>query len=271
MILKRTLFVMLAFFIINSANAGTSSTPKEKTINKPKEKTVYLSKETHCRFRKKDKKTYCTDKNNKRITGEIRRYADGEIVLSIPVKNGLIDGKITSNDVKGNLIYTKEYKKGIQEGMHTTYYKDGKIASQVPYINNKKDGVAKYYYENGFLEIQYTYIEDKIDGQAKIYDNSGQILFDLITANNKIIEGKCTYIDNKEQIQTKPLPSIIKDAINESCLEAGTSLAKNQCSIKRREAYNYCNQKWLKNNIKELSPIIEQYKQDNPNKEQTDE
>ena len=108
---------MLAFFIINSANAGTSSTPKEKTINKPKEKTVYLSKETHCRFRKKDKKTYCTDKNNKRITGEIRRYADGEIVLSIPVKNGLIDGKITSNDVKGNLIYTKEYKKGIQEGI----------------------------------------------------------------------------------------------------------------------------------------------------------
>ena len=138
MILKRTLFVLLAFFLITSANAETSSTPKQKTINKPKEKTIYLTKETHCRYRKKDKKTYCTDKKNKRITGEIRRYVDGKIVLSIPVKKGLIDGKIISNDVKGNPIYTKEYKKGIQDGLHITYYKDGKIASQTPYINNKK-------------------------------------------------------------------------------------------------------------------------------------
>ena len=259
MISKKVFYLIITTMLTTSIASANANTIKDTTI--PQKKEIYLQKNTRCRYRKKDKRTYCLDKENKRITGEIRAYQDGKIVRSIPVKNGLVHGKIIAKYTNGNMMYTKEYKNGIQDGLHETYNDNNQIYTSIPYKNGVKEGVAKFYYENGFLYTQCIYTENKMDGNARSYDNKGNLLFDLIMANNKVAAGTCNYLDENNKIKTKEIPNIFIEAFNANCVLFGTELMKNNCSLDKKNKLENCDKKWLKENIKALREFVSQYEE----------
>lgn len=258
--LSKKVFYLIITTALTTGITSISAYATKNTTPSPK-KEIYLQKDTYCRYRKKDKKTYCLDKENKRITGEIRAYQDGKIIRSIPVKNGLIHGKIVAKYTNGNMSYTTEYKNGIQEGLHETYYDNNQINTSIPYQNGKKEGVAKFYYENGYLYTQCTYTEDKKDGAARIYDDKGNLLFDLITANDKIVTGTCNYLNENNKIETKEIPNIFIEAINANCVTFGTELTKDNCPLDKKNKLENCDKKWLKENIKSLREFVSNYEE----------
>ncbi len=258
MLSKKISFLLLTTFL-TTITLSTDALAKNDT--KAPQKEIYLQKDTRCRYRKKDKRTYCLNKENKRITGEIRGYQDGEIIRLIPVKNGLVHGKIVAKYTNGNMQYTKEYKEGIQDGLHETYYDNNQLSTSIPYKNGVKEGVAKFYHENGFLHIQCIYTENKMDGNARTYDTKGNLLFDIITANDKVVTGTCNYLDENNKIKSKDIPNIFIEAVNAHCVAFGTELMKNNCSLDKKDKLENCNKKWLKDNIQSLREFVSIYEE----------
>jgi antitoxin component YwqK of YwqJK toxin-antitoxin module len=245
MLLKKSILSLLICLTATSVIAETSS-------NLP----PMLLKNATCRFRKKDNLNYCLNKDNKKITAELRKYEDGIITRSIPVINGVIDGTVRSFAINGDKIYEKNYKKGILHGTSTTYHDNNVIKSTIPYVKGLKEGIAKHYYNDGTLHVQSTYVEDKLDGQMNTYTKTGEPLFQFITAQNSFIEGKCKYLDEKDTVKTQKIPEIFIDAVNNNCITLGTELSKKCCSLDKSDILTNCNKTWLKNNINELRNYI---------------
>ena len=72
--LLRSFFVLLLVASITNNAIAKDITPP--TTNGTK---LHLLKNTKCRYRKKDRTTYCVDKNNTEITGEIRKYESNSL------------------------------------------------------------------------------------------------------------------------------------------------------------------------------------------------
>ncbi|MBR5154496.1 MAG: hypothetical protein IKW58_02090 [Alphaproteobacteria bacterium] len=249
------LFLLLtASFIINQAI--TEKTALANTENNKETSKIYLLKHTKCRYRKKDRVTYCVDAKNKPITGEIRLYEDGEIIRSIPVTQGLIDGTMKSFETNGDKRYIREYKKGRLHGIEETYYPENKVEKIIPYVNGYKEGVAKEFYPNGYMSKQYTYVEDKLDGKMRTYTNDGKVLYNIITANDKYVEATCNYLNQDNKISAKQVPAIVLEAVNEGCGTLGEELKTNYCSITISSDIEGCDLSWIKKNEEELKRYI---------------
>jgi antitoxin component YwqK of YwqJK toxin-antitoxin module len=218
---------------------------------------VKLLKNANCKLRKKDNISYCLDDQNKKITAELRKYEDGVVVRSIPVVKGLIDGTVKSYSLSGNLLYEKAYSKGKLNGLSITYHENNQIDTQIPYSNGLKEGIAKYYYENGNMRTQLTFVNNKLDGKLRSYTKDGETLFDIITAQNKYIEGTCKYIDTQDSlIKTQNIPDIFIEALNNNCISLGKELTEKCCSLDKTNISTKCNKKWLKNNIEQLKSYV---------------
>jgi len=256
------MFFNKLLFILTCCLIATSQTALASTENKAKDtNSIYLLKHVSCKYRKKDKVSYCVDKDNKNITGEIRKYADGKITLSIPVKDGLIDGTVRAFKRNGEKKYEKNYQNGQVHGLYDTFYEGNKIETSTTYKNNIKEGIAKHYYTNGYIEKQLTYVADKMDGKMRTYNKQGKTTFDFITANNKIVKGTYNYLDTKGKVQSDSLPQIIIDALNNECVTLRNELTENcyLIDIDSSEDSN-CNQTWLNDNLKPLELLINKCK-----------
>lgn len=256
------MFFNKLFLILTASLIAFSQTVNATNeINPSKNNNLYLLKHVSCKYRKKDKVSYCVDKDNKNITGEIRKYADGKITLSIPVKDGLIDGTVRAFKRNGEKKYEKNYQKGQVHGLYDTFYEGNKIKTSTTYKNNIKEGIAKHYYPNGYIEKQLTYVANKMDGKMRTYDQQGKTTFDFITANDKIVKGVYHFIDKKDKILTAPLPQIIINALNEECVILRNKLT-DKCyliDIDNTTEGN-CNQEWLKENLQTLELTVNKCK-----------
>lgn len=246
---SKLFLLLISSVVIFSENSIANSKTPPNALNTP----IYLLKHTKCKYRPKDKTSYCVDKNNKKITGEIRKYADGKITLSIPVKDGLLEGTTRAFKRNGEKIYEKSYKNGKLNGLYDTFYDENKIETSTTYKNGLKEGIAKYYYTNGYIEKQLTYVENHMDGKMRTYDKSGKTVFDFITANDKIVKGVYYYLDKKDKVLTADLPQIIIDGLNEKCVILKNVLTANCYLIDMAsDEDSDCNTKWLENNQKAL-------------------
>ncbi|MBR5599208.1 MAG: hypothetical protein IKW39_04125, partial [Alphaproteobacteria bacterium] len=143
------------------------------------------------------------------------------------------------------------------------YYENNIKSSSIPYVNGQKEGVAKYYYENGYMQFQCGYVEDLMDGEARMYDNEGKVLYNIMTANDKFVSGTCNYMNEKNEVNTKDIPSLLLEAFNAKCLLLGSKIAKNHCSIDKINKTKDCNPKCLEKNKKEINSYLKTYIKDN--------
>ncbi|MBQ8751103.1 MAG: toxin-antitoxin system YwqK family antitoxin [Alphaproteobacteria bacterium] len=245
--LLRSFFVLLLVASITNNAIAKDITPP--TTNGTK---LHLLKNTKCRYRKKDRTTYCVDKNNTKITGELRKYESGKVIRSLHAKNGLLEGTAKAVETNGDKIYEKTYVKGQLHGPSITYHPENKIQSVIPYVKGKKEGIAKYYYPSGNPHVQCTYVEDKLDGQMLTYDENGKTIYDVVTANDKFVIGSCSYIDEKNEIKTKEIPQILLDAINANCINMGNTIMKSCCSFDDSDELSNCNKTWLSQHKEQL-------------------
>ncbi len=243
----KTILVMLTILAFSIPTYAENQEKDDKS-------KIYLLKNSKCRYRKKDRITYCTDLKNTPLTGDIRLYEDGEVIRSIPVEKGLIHGTVKSFEVNGDKRYTKEYKNGRIHGQEETFYPQNKTEKIIPYVNGYKEGLAKEFYPNGILKKQYTYVEDTLDGQLRTYTEEGKVLYDVITANNKYVEAKCSFLDENNNISQKEVPTILLEAINNGCATLGEQL-KTHCSISLSSELETCNLNWLKENEENLKNL----------------
>ena len=247
--IKNVLLILLASLYAVSANANDTS----KTSN---EKIYILNKNAKCRYRTKDFTSYCTDNENKEITGEVRKYIEGNIIHSFHVKNSLIEGKMTTKYINGNKKSEKEYIAGKIEGLAHTYYPNEKIQSIIPYKNGQINGNVKKYYENGYIQNQTIFKNNVSTGITRLYAQTGEILYDLQTSNNQIINGNCYFLDENNKLTYTIIPDILIESFNKKCLEPNTIIKENICSVKKLDDIEDCDKKWLKTNIEQIKPYL---------------
>ena len=95
---------------------------------------------------------YCRYEGNKRIVEKVEfYYPDGILESKYSLKNGLMDGKMTSYYGNGEKKLEEEYKDGELNGKSVSYYVTGKRNYEANFKNGIPDGTWYYYDENGDL------------------------------------------------------------------------------------------------------------------------
>ena len=101
----------------------------------------------------------------------IKAYdGDGKLILSVPHKDGLIDGTMITNE--GRYTETK-YVSGVRNGIEKTYYDLGKVVRyETPYENDLIQGTEINYYKTGPIQRKTTYLNDLQHGKdVRFYMN----------------------------------------------------------------------------------------------------
>ena len=247
---KILLSLLVSIYAIQS-NANENTTPPQK------EKIYILNKSTKCRYRKKDHTTYCVDKDNKNITGVVRKYQEGYIVHSFNVKDSLVEGKMIKYYLSGNKKSETPYVNGQIDGLAYTYYEEGEVKSVTPYQKGKKEGNLKEYYENGYIHTQTIYKDNISTGATRVYAKTGETLFDIKTTKDNIVEsGNCYFLDKNNKLSYIELPSILINAFNNNCAQPSTTIKNEICSIEEPDDIYDCNEEWLNKNQNELSKYM---------------
>ena len=98
-------------------------------------------------------------------TGVVYRreyYDGGELWVTYPVKNGLINGDYLvfhKNGVLASKVLLFDNK---EEGLRIDYYPSGNIRLETTYHNGLQNGYKRFYYENSELQSEYYYINDTL-------------------------------------------------------------------------------------------------------------
>lgn len=198
--------------------------------------TYSIPKDAVCRINKQEKKTICTDNDGKRITGKVQRFAEGKLIMSYEVKNGLFNGKALRYYLTDLLYSEKNYDNGVLEGDVKTYYENGVLMSVIPYKNGSKEGVAKYYYEDGNLQGQGIYINNKSNGAFRFYAPNGTTSFDFTMENDKIAKAVCYDTAQKPT----SLPDFLIKGLNAGCIETASFDLKADCLCQSLKPADRC-------------------------------
>lgn len=216
-----------------SAVATVMAEDVERQEESPK---IYIiPDEVKCYVRKEDRITFCTDLEGNPITGELRKYREGEVIRQYPLEKGILDGTVLSYYINGDILSEKPYEKGKLNGVVKSYYKRNKLESAIPYQKGYKEGVAKFYYENGYMQEQGIYIGGKLNGQYRLYDKTGEMVYELTFQNNTLISGYCMYKKSatdpkryKQNLDEKTLSMLKKHQI-----VLDTTIVVNGCAMKK--------------------------------------
>lgn len=160
-------------------------------------KKYKIPDEVDCSVRKNDRVTVCLDKTGQKITGVLTKYAEGTLIRTYPLKDGILQGTATAYYISGGTLWEKPYIDGKLNGTVKKYYKSGGVESAEPYKDGKKEGVAKYYYENGTMLAQGIYIGGKRNGSTRFYTKEGVLSAEFNSENNRFISG-FSYQDVKD-------------------------------------------------------------------------
>jgi len=123
---------------------------------------------------------------------------DGKLMVKIPYKNGLKNGKEIKFYKNGNKSEIIEWKNDVKDGVWNWYYENGKIRMKAHHVNAKRNGNFTFYHKNGIPYIVGKYKNDFRDGKWKFYDNSNKLIKTIIYVN-----GKATNQDELDEEMTK--------------------------------------------------------------------
>lgn len=190
---KKLALAMAAAVVCGGINAAADVSPvaAEETAAPEQPKVYVMPDDVRCYLLKNERITYCTDKQGQPITGEMRKYREGELIRSYPLQNGILEGTAVSYYIHGGILSEKPYTKGKLNGAVKNYYENGKVSEVLPYINGIQEGVTKIYYENGYLQGQGIYIGGKQNGMTRLYDTAGNLVYELQYSDNRLASGYC--------------------------------------------------------------------------------
>lgn len=195
------------------------------------QKIYHLPQDAKCQ------NNYCTDNENRPITGIMRKYQDGIIIREYHTLNGYLDGVNKAYYDDGKIKAKREYTKGVLNGKVTEYNKDGKITEQTTYVSGKKEGESTIINSNYIFKA--TYHDDTLSGDAAIWDVSTYApIYKLKIENEQIVEGSYFY-ENKLMSNNRSeiaLDNIVIEGINKKCLEFNTNYSSLSCSFNHEEA-----------------------------------
>ena len=211
------------------------------------EKSYYsIPKDVKCMVKKSNKITYCNDLNGNPITGEMRRYYNGDLKHSYMLENGILEGASITYYRDRSVKTEKIYKNGMLNGITTEYYKNGNPKEEASYVNGKQEGITKQYYEEGGLMSQAVYQNDKINGEYHIYDKSQQLIYNFKSINSALKSGTYYYKTEKQQTKSSEIPEVIIKAIGHKCAQIHMSSSDNPCAT--NDYQEKCNWKWYNKN-----------------------
>ncbi len=229
---KKLAWTMAATVIFSSINAVADVSPdaEEETVAQKQPKVYIMPDDVRCHLLKKERITYCIDKHGEPITGELRKYREGELIRSYPLQKGILEGTAVSYYIRGGILSEKPYTKGKLNGTVKNYYENGKVKDVLPYINGVQEGVTKIYYKNGYLQGQGIYINGKQNGMTRLYDTAGNLVYELQYNNDILTSGYCL---TQKSPQSAPSKHELTD-------EDINQLNKNQTSLELKILPDRC-------------------------------
>lgn len=215
-----------------------------------------IPKDVKCMVKKSDKLTYCYDLKGRPITGEMRRYRNGDLRHSYFLKKGILDGTSTTYFTDGSINIQKTYTNGKLNGITKKNYKNGNPEEETSYVKGVKEGVSKKYYETGGLLSQTVYKNDKVNGDYRIYDTSQNIIYNLKVENSLVKSGMYHYLTKENKKTSSQIPDLIIQSINNKCSEIHISFNTSTCAITKTKTDDGCNMKWYQTNQKALDEYL---------------
>ncbi len=136
-------------------------------------------------------------KDGKFINDYISYYPNGVIKSSIPVVNGVIDGKVKFYHDNGQLSCIRQFEKGkIKDGEEINYHSNGVVESKVKYKNEKMEGEVIEYYADGKIKRKTKYKDGKANGNSKEYHRNGTLKGDYNYSDGQYDGSVKEYYDN---------------------------------------------------------------------------
>lgn len=125
---------------------------------------------------RKDRLIYLSDSL---YTGTISRFADGELLCEVNLKNGLFHGKFKECFLEGKVKTLKNFELGYENGVQQGWHKNQKTSYKYMAINGLRDGIYHEYYPTGDLQIERTYVNGE-EIQNKILNIDGLVIANYI-------------------------------------------------------------------------------------------
>lgn len=227
------------------------------TVVAEDEKKIYfIPDEVKCSVNKKDRLTYCTDLEDKPITGELHLYKNNSLSKLYTLQNGLLEGASLIYYPNGTLETEKPYKKGLLHGSVKKYYESGALESETPYVSGYKEGIAKNYKENGKMFSQMIYSDDTLNGEMRIYTPNGKTHYSFENEDGKLISGVYYYKIPNKGINMIDIPAIVIDALNHACLELQPAMTTSACAVTYNGPLSTCDEKWRRQNRKAVRKYL---------------
>ena len=101
------------------------------------------------------------------------KYTDGQVKSKGNIKNGKLNGKVTTWYEDGQIWSEELYIEGnLGEKTRYSYFEDSEIKSKLHFINSKLEGNSTYWYENSQIFSDRNYKDGKKNGKwTSWYEN----------------------------------------------------------------------------------------------------
>lgn len=143
-------------------------------------------------YRNATGQTITTSVNQLKNSPLVAYYPSGKVAATIPMVNGMYNGKHQLFNTDGKLLYEAEYKKDMAEGVMKSYYENGLLKEEVTKVADERHGPYKYYYPSGKLYEAGSFYWGTEDGEWKYYDATGKLSYSLFYDKGDVYK-KVTY------------------------------------------------------------------------------
>lgn len=104
--------------------------------------------------------------------------ADGQIIYTGDIKNGVCEGTGVLKDRQGRLLYEGEFKQNKYEGTGVLYYPSGNKKYEGSFAENVYQGDGTYYADDGTVLYAGAFQNGKYEGEGKAYSEKGVLLYE---------------------------------------------------------------------------------------------
>ncbi|WP_456314362.1 hypothetical protein [Pseudomonas shirazensis] len=123
-------------------------------------------------------------------------YQNGAYVKNYEMKNGVLNGKLSSQDKFKKPMNEAEYVNGKLHNVYKEYSPLGSLLLEKNYYCGKLNGISKYYDYTGNLRLTQEYDFGVENGKTIRYYNNKSKMLEYTQLNNAI-EGETTYYNQK--------------------------------------------------------------------------
>ena len=127
------------------------------------------------------------------IQRKIHSTIDGNKILDVSDKDGVLDGKMFKWYENGNLISEENYKNGKEVGLQLFWYENGQLESKMNYENGEFEGKQYAWYENGNPDFIENFKNGKLDGTQLNWRENGIFNYSVKYNNGEIIRDSVEY------------------------------------------------------------------------------